>query len=129
MSTNATHLEREFAGTLTRLLSLRDVDCRKQGAARRVRTFARHFAVDLGGDLSAAEQQLVQRTSVLAALLEDREARILSGEKISIGDYVAMISVQKQLLLALGIKRVPRDVSALSEYLAQQRDDVVEAAE
>ena len=66
----------------------------------------------------------------MGALLEDAEARLLLGQETSFSDYLSAISVQKQLLLAIGIRRIPRDVSLLSEYLAKEqqqvRDDIIE---
>jgi hypothetical protein len=51
------------------------------------------------------------RAAMLSILLEDQECRALLGQKIAIGDYTNMIAVQKQLLQALGLHRVPRDVT------------------
>ena len=89
------------------------------GPARRWKRNANRLANDLGGDLSFAEQQLAMRAAMLAVLLEDQECRVLLGEKIVIGDYTQMITVQKQLLVALGLKRVPRDVSppSVADYI------------
>ena len=59
------------------------------------------------------------RAAMLSILLEDQECRALLGQKIAIGDYTNMIAVQKQLLQALGLRRVARDVLSLDQYLDQ----------
>jgi hypothetical protein len=119
--------EKQLAADMVRLLNLRDVDCRKVTAAKQVRTFARRLAADLGDDLSMAQAQLVQRAAVLAALLEDHEARFLLGKDASIGDYCQMASIQKQLLALLGLKRVARDITpSVADYIKHISGEAVE---
>jgi len=112
--------ERALTTQLEHLLSFRDLNIRQLGGpARRLRRNASRLSADLGRDLSFAQQQLTMRAAMLAILLEDQECRALRGEKIVIGDYTSMIAVQKQLLVALGLRRVPRDISPPSvvDYL------------
>ena len=120
-------MEHEFKAALTLLLSYRDLDCRRAGAARRVRTYARRLERDLGGDLSVQQQQLVARASMLAVLCEHTETSLLLGHPASIADYLAAVSVQKQLLAALGLRRVPRDITpTLDQYLDLQQQEAAE---
>jgi len=102
--------EREFADGLMRMLSLRDVDCRK-GPTRVLLARARRLTRDLGGDLSEAQQELVKRCSVLATLLEHFEARLLLGERVSVSEYVELLNAQRRILSTLGIRRQARDVT------------------
>jgi len=109
--------ERALTAQFERLLSFRDLDLRAIGGpARRMRRNASRLAGDLGRDLSFQQQQLVMRASLLALLLEDQECRALLGHKIAIGDYVGLVAVQKQILQALGLKRIARDVQDPLEY-------------
>jgi hypothetical protein len=108
--------ERELTTQVEQLLSMRDLNLSKLGGpARRLRRNASRLAGDLGQSLSFAQQQLVMRASMLAVLLEDQECRALLGQQIALGDYTQMISVQKQILQALGLKRVPKDVMSFTE--------------
>jgi hypothetical protein len=115
---DATVAEKKFG---ERLLSLRDVDARRV-PLRKVLSVARRLEQDLGSDPSTAQSELIRRASVLAAMLEDTEARLLLGQEVSVSDYLAAASVQKRLLEALGLERVPRDVMSLSELLRQDRE-------
>jgi hypothetical protein len=112
--------EQAITPQLEKLLCMRDLNLRDlAGPARRWKRNANRLASDLGGDLSFAEQQLAMRAAMLAVLLEDQECRVLLGEKIAIGEYTQMIAVQKQLLVALRLKRAPRDVSppSVADYI------------
>jgi hypothetical protein len=125
MSQALTPMEQVFNQTFARLMTLRDADARR-GPHRRVREFARRLASDLGGSevLSIAQQQLIQRAAMLAALCEHTETCLLLGrEDISIPDYLAAISVQKRLLEALGLERRQRDVTppSVADYLKHKQ--------
>ena len=126
---DVTPTEGYFIAGYTRLLSHRDLDARR-GPVRAVREAARILANDLGvADLNAMQQQLVMRAAVLSVLCTHNEAAMLLGQAVSLSDYIAMTNTQRRLLATLnpGLKRVPRDVMTLTEYLAQQQPD--EAAE
>jgi hypothetical protein len=111
--------EREFADGLMRMLSLRDVDCRK-GPTRVLLARARRLTRDLGSDLSEAQQELVKRASVLATLLEHFEARLLLGERVSVSEYVELLNAQRRIIAMLGIRRQPRDITpSLADILAE----------
>ena len=122
--------EQAYAVALQQLLTInKDVDCRRV-PVRHVRGIAGRIMRDLGSDLSEAQQQLVQRTAVLAALLEDFEARLLRGERVSIPDYLEMCNVQRRLLATLGLKRVARDVTpSVEDYFAYKARQRAETAE
>jgi hypothetical protein len=102
-----------------RLLSLGDVD-RRTAAYRRTVELISHIETDLGGAdrLSTAERALIRRAGVTAALAEHLETRWLSGEEIDPGMYCTVGNALRRLLESVGLKRVPRDVGTLYDYLA-----------
>lgn len=103
-------MELSFEAGFRRLLALTDIDCRRV-PVRKMRAIASRLTRDMGNDPSEAQRQLIQRAATLGALLEDTEARLLLGQDVSLGDFLSAVSVQKQLLLALGLRRVPIDVT------------------
>jgi|SRR5262245_59592907 len=119
MPRDVTATEQAYNTHMEHLLGLADVDCRRI-PMRQVRALGRALRQDLGDDLSTGAQQLVQRASILGVLLENIEARLLLGQRIAIGDYVEMCNTQKRLLMALGLKRVPRDVTPTLGQLLHQ---------
>jgi hypothetical protein len=89
-STDVTTSEQTFAGGLQRLLTLDDVDMRG-GVPRRILATARALAKDIGSDPSTAQQMLIQRAAMLAALLTHAEASLLLGRPdIPLSDYIAL---------------------------------------
>jgi hypothetical protein len=68
---------------------------------------------DLGrlANTSAAEQQLVRRAAILAARIEDAEARWIQSADIDVGEHLAAVNSQRRVLEALGLKRRPKDVT------------------
>jgi hypothetical protein len=107
-----------------RLLTMADVDCRK-GPGRSVLRYARALSSDLGGDLSIAQQMLVQRASLLAMLCGHAEAEILLGMPVSVSDYLQMASTLRRLLTTLSpsLKRIPRDITPDPLDYARERDE------
>lgn len=112
---DVTPTEQAFSTAIQRLLTLDDCDARRT-PLRRVHALARQLARDMGDDLSAAQQQLVQRAATLAALCEDAEAKLLLGENASVADFLQMANTQRRMLQALGLRRVPKDVTNPIDY-------------
>jgi hypothetical protein len=104
-------------------LTLASLDHRT-AAAQAVRQVMAQLERDLGGDLSAAQQQLVQRASVLGAFIEGCESKWLRGEEVDPATWLAATNVQRRLLVSLGLERRARDVEVprLREYLEQRHD-------
>jgi DNA-binding helix-hairpin-helix protein with protein kinase domain len=102
-----------------RLMTLADLD-RRTGAAYRAHTMVKAITEDLGGEtrLATAEKQIIQRAALLGTLAEDLEARWLLGQQIDIGTLCALGNAQRRALEAVGLRRVARDVTRLSTYLA-----------
>lgn len=112
---------RGVVGKKLNLLTLDDLSHR--GRSRRIALQMRDQLVnDLGGDPSAAESALAQRASVLHALLEHLEAEWLLSCELDVSIYCAAAAEQRRMLVALGLKRVPRQVD-LSGYIAEQGQD------
>jgi hypothetical protein len=105
---------------LVRLKTLEALDNRTY-AARKAFDIMGALLSDLGGleNTSAAEQQLVQRASVLAARIEDAECRWLEGADINVNEHLAAVNCQRRVLEVLGLKRRARDVTSLGEILRE----------
>jgi hypothetical protein len=105
-----------------RLLTLADLD-RRTAAARRARDLVSGLESDLGGSdrLTVAERQLVQRAAVLGAIIEHYEALWLDGRPINVNEHLASINAQRRCLEAVGLRRVPRDITPDPLVYAQQR--------
>jgi hypothetical protein len=119
-------------GTVTpdrvRFLSLHDID-RRTTAYRKAVDLIDAIESDLGGAdrLSTGERQLIQRAAVTGAMLEDQEARWLSGEMIDPALYATLGNAQRRMFEAVGLRRRPRDVTPkLSSYLANAHAEAAE---
>src|SRR6266700_4621284 len=53
------------------------------------------ITADLGGDLSAAQSELVQRAALLRAFLSDCEARWLAGDDVDLPTYLSACDRQR----------------------------------
>ena len=73
------------------------------------------ITADLGGDLSAAQSELVQRAALLGAFLSDCEARWLAGDDVRLA-----CDRQRRVLQSLGLRRVPKPVPDLQTYLREK---------
>jgi hypothetical protein len=99
-----------------RLRTLDDLDGRTR-ASRLAQQLVGDLQSDLGGDLSAAKQQLVRRAALIGAIAEDAEARWLEGKPVDVATYAALADRQRRILQALGLNRVvhPRDVTPMPD--------------
>src|SRR5262245_14491356 len=87
---------------------------RRTSAYREARRLVGALVSDLGGEaeLTAGERELVQRAAMLGALLVDQEAQYLRGERpFDAVTYCTIVNAQRRTLEAIGLKRVPRDVT------------------
>ncbi len=115
MSETAAHLESKYIpaeGKKTRLLGLSDLDGRTS-SVKRVMAFERQLATDLGDDLSAAQSALARRSAVIAAVLDDQEARWAKDGSMALTDYLAGANCLRRLLTSLspGLRRSPRSLN------------------
>ena len=102
-----------------RLRTLSDLDGRTL-AARRARDLVAALIADLGGDLSAAQGELVQRAGLLGAYLEDCEARWLGGDDVDLSTYLTACDRQRRVLTTLGLERRARDALTLGDLWRQE---------
>lgn len=105
-----------------KLLSLDKLDARYK-ATKAVFELERQMSDDLGGEseLSAAQRALCRRAAVLAAVIENEEARWCSGEAIDLPQVLAAVNCLRRVLETLGIKRQARRVSSLDDWLSTRR--------
>jgi hypothetical protein len=102
----------------------------RSGWARRLRDLIGLHLSDLGGEdmASEAERSIVRRIATLTVELERMEtAFALAGEAQpeQLELYQRVASTMRRLLEAIGIKRVPRDVTpTLEQYLANRKAPV-----
>ena len=120
---NAPDQPPKTAGSKTRLLTLDGLD-RRTAAYRETRKLIDELEEDLGGHdrLATGERQLIQRAAVLGAVLTDTESKWIGGEPIDITAYCTVVNAQRRLLETIGLKRVPRDATTLSQYLATKAE-------
>jgi hypothetical protein len=105
-----------------RLLTLADLD-KRTTAAKRARYLIEKVTGDLGGQdqLATGECQIVQRAVLLGVMAEDLESRWLAGEDADPALLATIANAQRRLFEAIGLKRVPRDVTpTLADYLADR---------
>jgi hypothetical protein len=103
-----------------RLRTIADLDGRTV-AARRARDLVSALTADLGGNVSAAQAELVQRAGLLGAYLEDAEARWLAGDDVAVTAWLSAIDRQRRTLMALGLERRARPVPTLNQYLEMKK--------
>jgi hypothetical protein len=102
----------------------------RSGWARRLRDLIGLHLSDLGGEdmASEAERSIVRRVATLTVELERMEtAFALAGEAQpeQLELYQRVASTMRRLLEAIGIKRVPRNVTpTLEQYLANRKAPV-----
>jgi hypothetical protein len=94
----------------------------RRGHARRFKEIVYAVASDLGGfdRMSALQLQLIRRAAALAVIAEAAEARIAQGQAPSnaeLGGYIAISNAMRRLAHSLGLKRIPREIQSLDEYL------------
>jgi hypothetical protein len=83
------------------------------------REVAAAVASDLGGRdrLTRAQLELVRRVAGLSVLADQIEWRIVNGQPIEVLEYTSIVGTQSRVLRSLGLKRVPKDITKLSDVL------------
>jgi hypothetical protein len=79
---------------------------------------------DLGcpSELSKAQRQLVKRAATLETALEQFDAKFASAEEASIDAYSRISGNLRRLLAELGLKRVPKQIDPVQDYLRRRRE-------
>lgn len=112
-------------GPKVRLMTLGDLDGRTN-AAKAARQMIADLESDLGGSdrLSTGERVVVGRAAISSAMIEHMEATWLTGRPIDVGEYCALVGLQRRLLTTVGLERRSRDVTpALADYVASMAVD------
>jgi hypothetical protein len=93
--------------------------------ARRYRDLVRAHEQDLSGgaDLSVAQTSLIRRVATIEIELEQREGMLSKGEPVDLDGYTRAASHLRRILESLGLKRLPREVETLEQYLASQANE------
>ena len=121
----------------TRLLTLSDLD-RRTAAFKNTSQLISGMEADLGGDLTVAQKQLVQRAALLGAMVEDLESRWLAGDPVAPEVVALLANAQRRVLATIGLERRSRNVTpTVDEYLklehgtdaASQSEDAEDAAD
>ena len=90
--------------------------------ARRWQELATNLIIDQGGEdhCSSAKLILVKRLAAVGAMLEEFEARYISGDAIDIDKYISLSQLAARLANSIGLSRKARTVPELSDYIASQ---------
>lgn len=108
-----------------RFLTL-DVLDKRSKAYKDTITMMEAMASDLGGlsHITKAQQQMIQRASVMGAMLESIETEFLDGQGMELKEYLPLANAQRRMLETLGLKRVQleKDVS-LTAYVAKKDNE------
>jgi hypothetical protein len=99
--------------------------------ARRARSIVSAIAQDRGGidQLSTGERLLIERIAVLTSIIESNDAELYAGKTIDLPIFVMLQNAQRRALLAVGLKRVPRDVTPNLDDIVREHEQEREAAE
>jgi len=91
----------------------------RSGIAKALRHRVQLLSIDLGEDLSRQQQLLVERVAWIELHLARTELEIIDGKRaFSATEYATLVNALTGLLRTLGVRRVPRDVPRLYEYIA-----------
>jgi hypothetical protein len=101
--------------------------------ARRFRDLIEMHTEDLGGEAntSAAERSILRRAATLTTELERLEAHFALNGKATEQEldlYSRVSNTMRRHLEAIGLRRRPKQVLSLSEYLSRNAEDAAEDA-
>ena len=110
---------------LPRIFTRDDLDQRTV-AAKTFEHNVSNIAADLGGvdTLSTIQKRLIEAFAGIWVGIDHLNARILAGERIDILEHSTAISTLVRVASRLGLRRIPRNVQSLDDYLSQQAIDV-----
>lgn len=87
--------------------------------ARRFREITSWIEMDLGGDLTEAQRQLLARAATLACWCEERETELARGQQFDAAEYATISNTLRRLLTDLGLGRHSKDVTPdLHSYIS-----------
>ena len=119
----------------TRFLTLADLD-RRTNAYKWTQSLISEMTADLGGDseITTAQRLLIGRAAIAAVMTEDQEVKFLAGGVVDPAIHATLSNSLRRSLEAIGISRVPRDVSPSLDQIGrliadQEAREVTEQAE
>jgi hypothetical protein len=94
----------------------------RSALARRFRDLVASHVSDLGGAdaLSENQRSLIRRAVTIEIQLEALEAGLSEGKEIDLDVYGRAAGHLRRVLETLGLKRVPRDITPLHDYIAKK---------
>jgi hypothetical protein len=102
----------------------------RSSGARRYRAIVAAFTAEIGGNLTEAEQGLVNQAATLTLRAEQLAADVINGTPVDDDQLIRISGTAKRLLGAISAKAVDRKPAAqtLAEYMAskaraEQSDD------
>jgi hypothetical protein len=98
-------------------------------ARRQFDAIASEIAADLGGEdqLSTIQKHLVEAFAGVAVNVHDLNARLMLGQQIDVAEHAHAISTMVRVATRIGVRRIARDVTTLSEVLRSERERREEA--
>lgn len=98
--------------------------------ARRYRELVTTISDDLGGDLPAAKQAIVNRAATLIAWCEQAEAEFARTGELDTATFTTATNTLRRLLADIGLERQCKDVTpTLHEYLADKARQKAEGSQ
>jgi hypothetical protein len=90
-------------------------------AARRYRELGASLSADLGGDLTEAQKQLVRSAAGLVVLRERLDVEAANDRPIDYQEYCTISNSLRRVLSTIGLKRIPKDITAESDQARLDR--------
>ncbi len=93
-------------------------------AAKISREISAAIANDLGGpeSLTEVQRQLIRRLSIMCVLCRQMEDSAALGEELDVGCYTTLTNALRRIAVDIGLKRVPKDMGNLNDYLRTVAD-------
>jgi hypothetical protein len=89
--------------------------------ARRYREIAAALSVDLGGDLTEAQKQLVRSAAGLVVLRERLDVEAANDRPIDYQEYCTISNSLRRVLRDIGLRRIPKDITPLDDQARLNR--------
>jgi len=91
--------------------------------ARRYRELVGSMSDDLGGDLPAAKQAIVNRAATLIAWAEQAESEFARTGEMDVQTFTTATNALRRLLADIGLERQSRDITpTLQEWIARKQE-------
>lgn len=98
---------------------LQGVDMRTHGG-RRFKELCADLMDHLGDIPTAPQVAIIRRAAALAVWCEQAEADQAQGDDFDVASYTTAANTMRRLLVDLGLERRAKDVTSLSDYIANK---------